>query len=225
MRYLDVTLQPERGYFHEFDKILSAEPTITPEAIHQINLMDDETMVLLYELGGESESVETFLEDHFEAITYQTSQMGQNQLVYAHLKPSSMVCDLLHVPRQCGIVLEYPMVFLEEGTLQVTVVGEESALQEAIASVSQEVRTDIVRLGSYAPAAERLFTKLTDRQQEILLTAIDLGYYDVPREATYQEIAENVGLTVTTVGEHLRKIESTILREITASQQRAPAPA
>ncbi|MGA9399626.1 helix-turn-helix domain-containing protein [Haladaptatus sp.] len=49
---------------------------------------------------------------------------------------------------------------------------------------------------------------MTDRQQEILDIAMELGYYENPRRATHGEIAERVGIDASTVSEHMRKIES-----------------
>lgn len=43
---------------------------------------------------------------------------------------------------------------------------------------------------------------------------LEPGYYEEPRETTYEEVAERVGCTATTVGEHLRKVEATVLREV-----------
>lgn len=42
----------------------------------------------------------------------------------------------------------------------------------------------------------------------MLEVAIRLGYYENPREATHEDIAEEVGVEAGTVGKHLRKVES-----------------
>jgi predicted DNA binding protein len=41
----------------------------------------------------------------------------------------------------------------------------------------------------------------------VLEIALELGYYTVQREATHRDIADRLGLSVGTVGEHLQKIE------------------
>jgi len=55
---------------------------------------------------------------------------------------------------------------------------------------------------------------LTERQQETLQAAIEAGYYNVPREATHEDIAERLGRSDGTVGEHLRKIEAKVMEAI-----------
>jgi predicted DNA binding protein len=46
---------------------------------------------------------------------------------------------------------------------------------------------------------------LTDRQREVISVAAELGYFEVPREATLSDVADEVGLEKSTVGEHLRR--------------------
>jgi predicted DNA binding protein len=55
---------------------------------------------------------------------------------------------------------------------------------------------------------------LTERQQEVLEVALELGYYDVPRQATHNDIAERLDLSVGTVGEHLQKIEARVFKTL-----------
>ena len=42
-------------------------------------------------------------------------------------------------------------------------------------------------------------------------TAVEEGYYDVPRQATHKDIADNLGCAPSTVDEHLRKAESRVV--------------
>ncbi|MFQ3320750.1 MAG: putative DNA binding protein, partial [Natronomonas sp.] len=58
------------------------------------------------------------------------------------------------------------------------------------------------------------FGELTARQKEVLLAALEAGYYDESRQATYDDIASVVDCSATTVGEHLRKIEGRLVRGI-----------
>ncbi|WP_255149836.1 helix-turn-helix domain-containing protein [Halorarius halobius] len=216
MRYVEVALRPTRGYFHPFDELLQAEPGVREEAIHQMNLLDDGTAVILSEYSGSHERVEEVLDAHYDhAIAYQTSEVGNNTLMYAHIEPSDLVRSLLRIPREHGVVIDWPMTFGEGGALHVTVVGEDEGIRKLMPAIPDDVRFEVTRTGDYQRDTERLFAQLTDRQQEILRTAVGLGYYEEPRQVTYEDIAAELDCTATTVGEHLRKAESTVLREIT----------
>lgn len=63
-------------------------------------------------------------------------------------------------------------------------------------------------------SATELLGSLTRRQSETLLTALQHGYYSVPRRATMQEIARRVGRPRTSMEEQLRRAEGTILQAL-----------
>lgn len=52
---------------------------------------------------------------------------------------------------------------------------------------------------------------LTDRQQEVLLTAIQEGYYRAPREATLGEVADVLGIANATCSDILHRAEGHII--------------
>lgn len=76
----------------------------------------------------------------------------------------------------------------------------------------------IVREGSirdtFVISTSNLLGKLTRKQKEALMLALDNGYYGVPKKATTKEIAEKMGLPRTTFDERLRKAESKVLQSI-----------
>lgn len=53
---------------------------------------------------------------------------------------------------------------------------------------------------------------LTDRQRDLLETAIRGGYYEVPRECTLAELAETVGVDKATASTVLRRGEATLVK-------------
>lgn len=59
-----------------------------------------------------------------------------------------------------------------------------------------------------------VFSDLTEKQVGSLLTALEYGYYQIPKRMTTQEIAQKHHVPRTTFDEHLRKAESKVLRAI-----------
>ena len=55
---------------------------------------------------------------------------------------------------------------------------------------------------------------LTPRQAEVLLGAVEAGYYELPRRASVGPIAQRLGIARSTAEEHLRAAESTLIRSI-----------
>jgi predicted DNA binding protein len=60
--------------------------------------------------------------------------------------------------------------------------------------------------------------QLTEKQRDVLITAYRMGFYDVPRRASSQDIAKKLGLVDATVVEHLRKAELRLVRQIIESE-------
>lgn len=73
-----------------------------------------------------------------------------------------------------------------------------------IERISQDFRQQIV------PSITEwhdLFENIPTRQRQLLNLALEMGYYELPREATLQELADEAGIAKPTASQHLRKAE------------------
>ena len=61
-------------------------------------------------------------------------------------------------------------------------------------------------------------TLLTDQQRRLLVTAVELGYYDTPRECTLTELAEELDLAKSTASVTLHRAEETVVKEFVAER-------
>jgi len=94
-----------------------------------------------------------------------------------------------------------------------SLVGSQEAIRTMLRNFEEAgIVPDLHRLGEYE-GGERTLDALTDRQLEVLKTAYDLGFYDVPREASIDDVAAEVGLNGGTVSEHLQRAERNILSQ------------
>jgi predicted DNA binding protein len=102
----------------------------------------------------------------------------------------------------------------DEGGLHMRVAGDPDNIREA--AMMRPETVDIQLEETDGEGANRIDTEtlLTERQQEVLAVAIEKGYYEIPRQATNEEIAADMDCSTSTVGEHLRKIESRIISEV-----------
>lgn len=70
------------------------------------------------------------------------------------------------------------------------------------------VRVDTMDATRYADTSRRL---LTPEQEDILRLAVDLGFYDIPKRATLDTIAKQLGLSVSPVHKRLKAIEGILV--------------
>jgi hypothetical protein len=58
---------------------------------------------------------------------------------------------------------------------------------------------------------------LTDRQREALRVAYEMGYFDVPRRASLDDVAAELGVTASSVSERLRRAQTHLVETTVAS--------
>jgi hypothetical protein len=58
---------------------------------------------------------------------------------------------------------------------------------------------------------------LTDQQHEALRIAYERGYFDIPRQASLEDVAEELGITPSSVSERLRRAQTKLIEETVAT--------
>lgn len=106
-----------------------------------------------------------------------------------------------------------PIVFDADGTTKLRVVGHSDTLQQVIAELPEHVDVTVDEIGEFDAPWAAPVASLTDRQRDALDAAFALGYYEVPREGTIDDVAEELDCAPSTASTHLRKAE----RELVAS--------
>ncbi|PSP98082.1 hypothetical protein BRC89_08970 [Halobacteriales archaeon QS_4_70_19] len=213
MRYATVVITPQDDGLNPADAVLVASSAVERDVVHQVNLLNDGTIVMLYALRGDIEQAVEALRNCESVITVDGSGDGEG-LIYLHIEPDEISMQLMQIIQDNEVVLQTPMECTRDGGLRVTIVGDDATIQRAVNDVPEGVSVSLEGIGDYHPEADKLYGTLTDRQREVLETAVEEGYYEVPRRATHEDIAEEVGLSAGTVGEHLRKVEGRVLSSL-----------
>lgn len=216
MRYLTVRIVPTDGEgFHPLGKRLTEESSIQREAIHHVELLDDGTVLMLAEGSGDRECYEEIMASSSFVHEYMVSG-DERWMAVSRFDPTETVRRVLEWRRQADVVIETPILFRADGSQRITVLGDEAAFQHLYqqATSLESFAFEVVETGEYDPDTARFTRSLTPRQQEVLAAAVDVGYYRAPREATQKDVAVTVGLSPSTVGDHLRKIEERVFGAI-----------
>ena len=92
-----------------------------------------------------------------------------------------------------------------------SLVGPQKAIAETVSKYETAgVSPDLRQLDAYE-GRERPIDELTNRQREVIQTAYDEGYYEVPREVTTGDIAAELDVDPSTIAEHLQRAERNLL--------------
>jgi DNA-binding CsgD family transcriptional regulator len=212
MRYFDFTLTPADGAIHPVDRVIAEAPGVKREALMHVDALGDGTGIMLYELRGSSDDIVPELEDHDDVIGLDLLDAAGGEFhLYLHVLPGEPAGSLMMIAREYGLMIDTPLEFTGQGGLRTTVIGTHDVLQQAIDDVPDAVNITVQEVGEYQPDPGDLLSTLTDRQLEVFRTAVELGYYEIPRSATHEEIATELDCAPSTVDEHLRKAESRVL--------------
>lgn len=215
MRYVTVLARPTDGAINPVDRALRDDPDVKREAIHRAELLEDDTVVMFAEASGDADSLREILADSDSIRDFTVTADDEGRIYsYSHYEPNETIRNLLLRRREQELVVRMPVEYTDDGDMRATYVGQDGAFRAAMGDQPDGVEIEILSTGEYHPKAEDLFAQLTARQQEILRTAVELGYYENPREATHEGVAAAVEISPSTVGEHLRKIESTVLKRL-----------
>lgn len=217
MRYATIVITPDDGGLHPADWALYTDPDVTRETIHKINLLNDGTCVTLYEVSGDLAHAEALLSECSDVVAADVSG-EQEGLAYVHFEANFTVEALLTLVQMFEFVLDIPIECTGEGGIRVRIVGDDTTLQTTISTIPDPLEVRLEANGEYDFTLDDAFTALTDRQREILTTAVDEGYYQTPRRVTHEEIADALSLNSSTVGEHLRKVEACVLPKMVGSE-------
>lgn len=214
MRFITFLLVPPDGSFHPIEEAIAADASLERRAIHRFRLLEDGTVVSMYEIRGDRGRVQELVETHPSAESCSTTALGERVFAHVHFQPSDLTERVYGISREVDLVLDMPMEYAERGALRITAIGTLDTFREAMESMPEEVGLRLLGTGDYVPKDEGLYAQLTERQRETLRVAVEAGYYEEPREVTYRDVADELGVSTGTVGEHLRKIESTVLKGI-----------
>ena len=121
--------------------------------------------------------------------------------------------------KQPKMLMARPPDFLDVDRMKVEMIGKESEIKKLLHYTNKWGDNSFKILGLTsidAKGGESLLSKLTHRQRQILLAAYALGYYDVPRRISSDDLSRNLRIDKSTIVEHLRKAERRLIGGIIA---------
>jgi hypothetical protein len=138
---------------------------------------------------------------------------GDDDGFYVYARVAHRVQDevLLDAFDRDTVVVVPPIEFRADRTMRLTAIGPPDDLQGVLDDMPDGVDVDVQRVGTYGG---RRGGGVTDRQREALAAAWAVGYYDVPRDAGIDAVADELDCAVSTASDLLRRAESTLVGEV-----------
>jgi DNA-binding CsgD family transcriptional regulator len=119
------------------------------------------------------------------------------------------------------MLMARPPDFLDVDRMKVEMIGKEDEIKKLLHYTNKWGDKSFKILGltsidTKEGGGASLLSKLTPRQRQMLLTAYALGYYDVPRRISSDDLSRHLKVDKSTIVEHLRKAERKLIGSIIA---------
>ncbi|WP_254862950.1 helix-turn-helix domain-containing protein [Halovivax gelatinilyticus] len=155
--------------------------------------------------ADDPESVVESMATHDQITEITPAQLSDGE-VTVHFETTAPL--LLFSSQESGMPIELP-VDIRNGEAEIDVTGSRERLSELADQLNAfglQYRVEHVR--------ERLHESqlLSERQKEIILAAVEEGYYDTPRCCTLTELADRLDIAKSTCSETLHRAEETIVK-------------
>ncbi|UTF52207.1 helix-turn-helix domain-containing protein [Natronosalvus rutilus] len=146
------------------------------------------------------------MEDHPQLTEISLIQWSENEAT-VHFETTAPL--LLFSSRDSGMPIELP-VEIRQGKATLEVAGSRDRLSQLADQFSRfglEYRIDSVH--------ERLHDTqlLSERQHELVVAAVEHGYYDTPRRCSLTDLADRLGIAKSTCSETLHRAEEAIIKQ------------
>lgn len=205
--------------------ISAVHPSVRMRSVSSMTGTTDERKRII-EIGGPPEDITAFLSEFRDA----EAVIGAEPL--SSLDATPVLVSMTYDSNQWDSISEKLQnlgVHYRTGTMIVAgwerwtlYLEDEDDLRKVI-EVLEERGNDVdlvrnVSLEEVTPAHQlelsTLFDEFTERQYEVLSTAIHEGYYRDNDEITIEELADIVGLASSTTWEHLQRAEQKVMEEV-----------
>ena len=205
---------------------LTEVATTIPDAILTLDLQfnhGDRPRFLVTIQGGSQSSIETAFSDAFDVGAW--TLVGQAEETFRY-----QVRPALSFEEQLGDSLEdvaglealatadaiiERIEVLPSGWRQTGWFANRDTFGEFSSFWQQNADFQLLRLtrdGDSEPPGDGL----TDQQYEALRIAYELGYFEIPRRASLEEVAAELGISASSVSERLRRAETELIEETVA---------
>lgn len=213
MRRLRLTLRPGNESIHPVGDVMLHEERIDRAEAWTWNV-EERPVALLFLVRGDRAPIEAAIDETEIVIDHEIVPVDPGSFyLYITDEPTGLAWQLFQTLNRRGTVA-VPPVSYEDGAITLTLLGDPASLQSIVEEMPPRVDAHVDRVGTDVSPDATPATVLSPRQREAVRTGVALGYYDVPRTADHEDVAEALGCAPSTAAEHLQKGEARLARQL-----------
>ena len=198
-------------------EFLVTSDAMTRAELHAWNLSRDDVQFALFYIDGDLDAYRDRIDDVEPIEWYDLSPVDETGF-YSYVCQTYTESDtaFLRAFAELSLVVLPPLVYDADGWLDVTIVGRNEALTDLIDALEEraDIGVDVRKVGTYDRRLKTVTESLTDRQFEAIETAVEVGYYAAPRQASLTVVARDLGVANSTASELLRRAESRLMSRL-----------
>lgn len=180
-----------------------------------------DTEMLFWARDGDFEALDAALEGDRTVCVSRSIDVGDRRLYKVRLTGEGVDVHLYPVLVETVSLIDSATA-THEGWRCEFYFADQSALKRFVdACRERDIRFDLVSLREWRDAEDPEFG-LTDTQRETLRTALEVGYFEIPRDESLTDLADRLGVSDTAASQRLRRglsalLERTVARDGLAS--------
>jgi len=210
MKHLRVRLRYPRRTRHPMQNFLVDSPAMHREELWSWNF-SGEVPACLFFVEGDLEAYRERIATVDAIREFDLTPVTESSFyAFVRAQPSEDEQEWMAAFYRSSIVVMPPIVYTADGDAIFEVLGDPGDLRGLLAELPDRIDATVDRVGEFdryrSPDAS-----LTERQREVVRAAVELGYYEVPREATLDDLAAALEVAPSTVSDHLRKAEAELM--------------
>ena len=149
------------------------------------------------------------------------SELNSFEVLEKHEEDESGILVSIHCSHPLAIsavelsnIYVYPPYGIDsKNGLEFRIFGISSSIRSFLEFVRTVMPPDNISVQTIKNGSEKSLDFLTEKQREVLELAVRRGYYEDGSEVTLKQLADHLGIARSTIGEHLKRAESEVVKK------------
>lgn len=210
MRRLRLTLRPGDVSLHPVGDVF-LDPAVVDRAEAWTWNVEAVPVALLFLVRGDREAVADAIAATDAVLDHEIVSVDDESFyLYVTDEPTELAWAVFQTLNQRGLVAVPPVVYAD-GAITLSLLGDPETLQAVVDEMPAPIDATVEQVGTAISPIATPASVLSPRQREALAAGVAVGYYDVPRSAGHEAVAEALDCAPSTAAEHLQKAEARVV--------------